>query len=194
MSPDECKKRQSGFWTHEYRPNRDEEVWRCDRHKLSEAVRDIMMDCRESQVFQEDPHRYLNTRFGEGTAYVYFNKSNSDNPYFDYRTPRHMAQDSARGRDMALGYYGSSSGTFTTTATSGTSDSMYWLHAAAQQHLSRPVQKHQKAIAGKGLGSRPAKKKLVRNLPFVCGSGDLLAALQREFDHWAGQNMEKIHG
>jgi hypothetical protein len=198
MSPDECKKRQSGFWTHEYRVDKGEEIWRCDRHKLGEAVRTIMMDYREAAVFQQDPHRYLDTRFGEGTSYVYFNKHENDSPYCDYRTPRYMAMDLARERDpmaMASNYFsGNFTNTTTTSGTSGTSDSYYWMQEATRQR-----QRQQGAVTpkiGKGLGSYKAegKKRLTRNLPFVCGSDDLLGALQREFDHWAKPSMERLYG
>ena len=180
MSPDDLKRYQSGFWSHEYRIENNETVWRCDLRGLEEAVRHVVMDYHEARLFMENPVQYLDRRFGEGTGYAYARRHEGDRPYIDLRTPRHMAMDLARDRDMAMAYgYTTATNTTTTSGTSGN----YWM-----------VDEMTKVKKRKAHSPIRFKKKLVRNLPFVDGGDGLVNTLQREFDHWAGDQMKVLYG
>lgn len=209
QSPDEAKRMRSGFWTHDYRIENDETVWRCDLRKLDEAVRRIMLDRQFSMAFAQDPKRFLDEHFGEGTGYCYsHSRQDMDRPYMDYRFPRWMDQEKARyyrGIDWArddkvdaMAYlYNTGTSTNTTTATTA-SGSTYWINDFMKDEIKRT----QERMISKGvLGSKPKdkpirfKKKLVKTLPFkVETGGSLLASLQREFDHWAGDQMRLVNG
>lgn len=199
QSPDDHRRLRSGFWKHEYRIDSGETVWRCDLHKLHDTVRDILMDQFEHRKFSEDPHRYLDMMFGEGTSKVYFSKHESNRPYVDYRMPSHyhMGMDLARERDATMAYlYNTGTTSTNTTTTSGTADYMMMV----QEEMKRKMRNELMVPAN---NFPPIKKKkddtfkfrpsLVRNMPFVHGGDSLLKTLQRDFDHWAKEQMGVIN-
>lgn len=209
QSPDEYKRMQSGFWTHEYRIENDETVWRCDRRKLDEAVRALMLNRESATQFAQDPKGYLDWRFGEGTGYVYAHKHKGDGPYIDYRFPRWMDQEKARyykGIDFArddrvdaMAYWNTGTTTNTTTATSGSTFIME-NNTFIRDEIKR---QQEKMVTDTLYGTKVRKptkpfrfkKRLVKTLPFkVETGGSLLASLQREFDHWAGDQMKVVNG
>lgn len=190
MDPESMKKLASGFWKHEYRIENNEEVWRCDKRGLEDAIYKIMRDSREAMFFSQDPTRYLDVKFGEGTGYAWGHRNRHDNPYVDMRLSQEMMYNRKtatevmreRERDATMAYYNTYANTGTTSNTNTTAgSSSAWMESQMQKDYSRMK-----------TGKPPAKppsvhhnKKLVRNLPFVCGSDDLLNTLQRDFDHWA---------
>ena len=200
MDPESAKKLASGFWTHEYRMDTQEDIWRCDKRKLEDAVYQILRDSRESQFFSQDPIRYLDVKFGEGTGRAYSHRNQQHNPFVNMAIPREMGMDLARGRDsMALASYASLYGTTTTgTAASNTitttdsSDSMYWIRDEMRKQVKKTAnQFFDKKAYTKKEGYAPTRK-LVRNVPFAYAKGTLLATLQRDFDHWTKPQMELL--
>lgn len=168
---------------------------------MNEAIKQIMMDLHESRVFQKDPHRYLDTRFGEGTARAYFTKHESNRPYVDMRTPGFFGNgyaDLARERDMAMSTHYFTGwtdwGTTSSTTASGTNSVLTYADLENIKHNLRARASSDIEQAIQGERSKPPVKRLVRNVPFVCGSGDLLRTLQRDFNHWAKPQMVLIGG
>lgn len=211
-SPDEARRMASGFWTQDYRIDKNETVWRCDLRKLDEAVRHIMCDPREAMEFAGDPKRYLDRRFGEGTGYCYsHSRKNPHNDYMNYLTPRWMdieKQKYYRGYDpakyisddradaMALSAWNSSTSTnISTSTTSGTSDNYYWYQNSIKDEIHEQMRKATHQAIKKAPSSLRFKRKRVKTFPFKASKyTSLLDQLQQEFDHWAGSQMKVIHG
>lgn len=189
--PESAKRLASGFWSHQYDHFGDIETWSCDKRKLNDALVAKMRDPEFSYNFNNNPRRLLDGLWGEGT-YEAFRHSSNDrvnirlNPFL-------------RENQMAL-YTGTSTNTNTiTTTTAGTSgyyygyDQRMYIRDELDAQMRREVQN---AIAkeGKKLSSYKFRKKLVKNLPFVNSSDGLVKTLQREFDHWAGDQMKVLYG
>lgn len=205
MDPDGRKKLASGFWTHEYRVDVGEDVWKCDIHKLNQAVCEIIKDYRESQLFNKDPHRYLDTRFGSDTAYVYFSKHNKGNERHVYVKNNPFAYDLARKRDeMAIGRYKYGHTDWLVNSTTSSSLDPAIMKQQMERIRNELIQETLYGRDGTELGARsgPTSKKrdstisfrkLVRNVPFTNGGkGKLLETLQKDFDHWAGKQREAL--
>lgn len=191
MSPDEAKKRASGFWSHEYLMESMETLWRCNLPVLHDTVRGILMDQRESRMFSEDPHRYLDTRFGEGTAYCYFYKQGWKEKYIDMRTPDHfmIGRDYTRDdRVDAMAYANMTGSTWTGSNTTTTSGTLFVDNNAFTKTILEDAQRQMKKKAD----SFTFKKKLLKTFPFKQRSSSLLASLQDEFDHWAGDARKEL--
>lgn len=80
-------------------------------------------------------------------------------------------------------YYDTGTSTNTTTSSGTTWTSLYG-HKVV--HPKEMIKKRKAEVA--------LRKKTVRNLPFVDGGDGLVRTLQREFDHWAGDQMRILHG
>lgn len=198
--PETQKKLRSGFWSHEYRFDRNEDVWRCDKRGLEEAIYNIMRDRRESQFFSQDPERYLDVKFGEGTGRAWAHRDKHGSPWVDMRTPRYFGMDLAREKDMALypisqhrQWTGTTSGATTTATAAASTKYDSWI----MDHIKEEgIYKELKARQFTTKKTDPKirfKKNLVRSMPFVNGVDGLLKTLQREFDHWAGDQMRLLH-
>lgn len=193
MDPESALRLASGLWKHEYALDTDIDTWVCDKRKLHEAVQEIMLNPSTFQQFTMDPTRFLDARFGKGTGEAY-RHSGQDRVAMRFN-PYTMGIDPARGRDMAY-LTGTTATTWTDTSTSSTTDTWIMQHAQEQrmyEQRQRQKQQHDKKAYSKKEGHAPVRK-LVRNTPFVCGAGDLLNTLQRDFDHWAKPQMAVIHG
>ncbi len=107
---------------------------------------------------------------------------------------------------MALGYtkWGAASGTSSTftTNTAAATDTYLWAQEAAARERQREAiisqqqafNPYRKSFTTKSVAKKSVAKSLVRNLPLVAGSGDLVNTLQREFNHWASLQMQALHG
>lgn len=202
-SESDYKRRRSGFWTHEYRVANKETVWRCDLHGLEQAVNRIMMDLHEHHSFTENPQKYLDTRFGEGTAYAFFNRARAEGrSYIDLRTPDYL-----RGQNMATPYWhgidtaaasgrmtGSTTATntFLTTATALRDQNFVDHNTFLTKNVQRSVRAKSDLLYNKRYGNTATHKKLVKNLPFANGGDGVIETLQREFDYWAGKVQEEL--
>lgn len=205
QSPDEYKRLKSGFWSQDYRIENDETVWRCDLHKLDEAVRRIMLDGRFAMPFAQNPKGFLDEMFGEGTGYCYTHSRDNglDHHYLDYRFPRWMEREKARyykGIDWArddkvdaMAYlYNTGTTTTTTTATSGTSDTLWF---QGNTFIRNELDNQMKRSIKRATNKYSFKKKRVKTFPFKPSKyTGLLDQLQQEFDHWAGPQLKAIHG
>lgn len=201
QSPDEIKRQRSGFWTCEYRIENDETVWRCDLRKLDEAVRRIMLDRQFSMQFAQDPKRFLDHHFGEGTGYCYsHSRKDMDRPYMDYRFPRWMDRERGkyyRGYDLArddkadaMAYWNSGTSTNTTTSTAGSSFFTMTNNTFIKDHLDREVKKSVKE-ASKTF--RWKAKKITPALIEPKKRG-MVKALQQAFDSCYRDQMALLHG
>lgn len=176
MDAETRKKLGSGFWEREHRPETYDIIWRCDLHKLNDAIRTILMDPKESRYFSQDPKHYLSMRFGEDTAKVYYTKTPNNDRHLM------MREDPFRREVMAM-YSGYTNGTSATTNTYTTTTT------TGHYHLLRPSAAFEK---GKARGLKAQPKGLVRRFPFVDGGDGLLKTLDREFDHWAGSIRREL--
>ena len=83
--------------------------------------------------------------------------------------------------------------TFTTSGTTSTNSNEFFTAAGARQMFIRDEVRAAGEKAVKAFGSKPSRK-LIKNIPFkVEYGGSLLASLQREFDHWAGDQMKLVN-
>jgi len=188
QDPESARRLASGFWKHQYDYETQIDTWTCDKRKLHEAVQQIMMNPHSFQRFTMDPTRFLDARFGEGTGEAY-RHSGQDRVAMRFN-PFTRALTREGQEDMAYWIDTSSGTTTTTTTTAGTTCDNIIISSPPPQ--LRQKQYDKKAYAKKE-GYAPTRK-LVRNMPFVCGAGDLLNTLQRDFDHWAKPQMAVING
>ena len=173
QDPESFKRRNSGFWHHQFDQFAQQEVWTCDKRKLNEKVAEAMLDPAFARDFYEKGSRILDRMFGEGTAYAFHTKTKKDmlamrlNPFMEQEK-----MGAKQRRDDAMAYYWQGGSTATTTTSDTTSGTCNATNMYIRDELEQQV----------------------RNMPFVCGKGDLLNTLQRDFDHWAKPQMRMLHG
>ena len=215
MDPVAEKRLRSGVWSHKSEQNFETgmpiETWTLDLIKLNEAMTHVMRTPHLMQEYATMPCEFVDRRFGEGTYKAMMTHGKDDY----YRERRHlpitkyMGMDLARERDATMAYlYNSGTSTNTTTSTSGTTATyVSMMQDEMRRQMERETMYRMDTLYGhkvippgptikKGKRDKPIsfRKKLVRNLPFVHGGDSLVQTLQREFDHWAGDQMKLLHG
>ena len=185
QDPESAKRLASGFWTHDFDMCTQIDSWACDKRKLHDVVARKMMD----PVFRKymtdyGPTRTLDMMFGEGTGEAFAHSGGE-------RIAMGIAQfDSLerKERNMALNRYytgwSDTIGTSTNTFTSTSSNSNFLDSGSFTS----------KAKKKKVADSYRQPSTLVRNLPFVCNTDDLIGTLQREFNYWAGKQLDVLRG
>lgn len=189
MDPETARRLASGFWRHEHSMENDMDTWVCDKHKLNEAVQQIMMDQWASKQFYRDPVRFLDARFGEGTGDAYRHASQDRVAMRFNPLKRAWENGMATSSKYYSGYtniYAGTDTTSTTSSTSGVVDGWVQQHMQEERLYHQQMRQKKDALAVKK-GAPLLAARLVRNMPFVCGAGDLLNTLQRDFDHWTNQ-------
>ena len=198
QSPDECRRLNSGFWKRDYDMCTQTETWTCDKRKLNDKVAEAMLDHEFRRSFNMAGPSLLDKMFGEGTAEAFSHKTSNDrvmmrfNPFNDRQM---LGMDLARKDSMALTTFANmNTGTTTTTAaTVSNNTNEFFTVAGSSQMFIRDEVRAAGEKAVKAFGSKPSRK-LIKNIPFkVEYGGSLLASLQREFDHWAGDQMKLVN-
>jgi hypothetical protein len=175
-----AKRLASGVWKHEreYSPEQCQyiEGWTLDKKLLHRQLTEAIYDPDVAAIFHKDKKAFVDRYFGQGS--------------FDAYT-KHKRPSDDRVDAMAYANMSNTSGsTFTGAGTTTTpASSNLWIDPTGG-FLRNEMKQHVKAATKKF----NAPKRLVRNMPFVCGAGDLLATLQRDFDHWAKPQMRAVHG
>lgn len=212
MDPETLKRERSGFWKRSYDHYGQVETWTCDKRKLNEAVSQAMLDPEFAREFHSQGPRILDKLWGEGTAEAlsYRTKTDQDRVQMrfnqealrDRAHQRYMGIDLAKGKDeMALASYASLYGGIAATGT--TSTNTITTTAASDWFIRDEIARQQKRMMKDVINDTPPPKKkggwkkspsLLRNIPFACAQGTLLATLQRDFDFWAKPEMELVRG
>lgn len=181
MDPESAKRLASGIWNRQYDPLADMETWTCDKRKLNDKIAEAMTDPEFAQRFTQGGMRLLDRIFGEGTAEAFRYKSNERvcMRFDPFRDTQRLSMDLGRKDAIARGTTSTATNEFFTTASAG--------QTFVRDEMKRQVKDVAKTYVA------PARK-LIRNIPFKieCG-GSLLSSLQREFDHWAGDQMKLVN-
>ncbi len=195
MDPESYKRERSGFWKRHVDLAQDIETWTCDKRKLNDAISRAMLDPIFAREFHTQGSRILDKLWGEGTAeaFSYRTKGDQDrvNMRFDMGATRRRYNDD--GADAMAYLLGTNS---TSTTTTGTSINT-WTTASTNAYIRDEIEARVMRDRVNNTPPpqfKPKKKALVRNMPFACAQGTLLATLQRDFDYWAKDQMELISG
>ena len=213
MDPVADKRLRSGVWSHKSEQNFETgmpiETWTLDLIKLGEAMLHVMRTPHLAQEYATMPVEFVDGRFGEGTYKAMMTHRKDDY----YRERRHlpitkyMGMDLAREKDEMAYLYNTGTASNITTTSGTTATYMNMMQDEMRRQIEKETMYRMDTLYGHKVippgptikkGKRPSavsfRKKLVRNLPFVNGGDGLVETLQREFDHWAGDQMKLING
>lgn len=186
MDPESARRLASGFWKRDHDLCTDTTTWKCDKRKLNDQVAEAMLDRDFREMFHKSGLGILDRLFGEGTARAYsYKTAHTDDRWVAMRF--NPFGDEGR-EDMAYGTYATTNNNWTTTTTATTST------FTDGGNLMFPTGSAKKPDESYSWAKpRSSRKKMIRNLPFAAGR-DLLATMQRDFDYWAGAQMDAIRG
>lgn len=210
--PEAFKRKRSGFWRHDYDHLADADRWTCDVKKLREEVGRAMMNGNLAErIHKHGLDKYLDISFGEGTASAYRTKLEGDATLvrmdfdrFAQQRRRDDAMDAmayaARQQQMATNPYFYNTGTTSSTATAASTFAKKNLTFIQDNFMKDEIKRQQtKMITDTLHGTKVRKdtpfkfaRKLIKTFPFKAVNGSLVENLQREFDHWAGDQMKVV--